>query len=261
MDDVDKEILILVLRNGSITQREIADKLGLSPQLVNYRLRRLLSEGVLNKPYLYIHPNFFGFVNGYIAVDGEIDSSRVIARFSCIDGVNIYELYADSVDELRRYFREIGIDKRVLVTFIPDQDIVTHRSMLDSRILGLLSRDPETPLYKIAEELELSRDTVVRHVKALIKAKIMKVIPIIDIPRSGITLFMVISSKLDIIRGEVSERVVWDFSRGNSGLMILFSRDIGEVKNIIYNLRLIDDELIFAIKYAYEYFPYYRNII
>ncbi|MEW9492558.1 MAG: Lrp/AsnC family transcriptional regulator, partial [Candidatus Aramenus sulfurataquae] len=67
MDEINRKILLMLLRDYSTSQRKIAKDLNLSPPAVNYRIDRLISEGIIKKVSLYVNPNFYGKYHGYVS--------------------------------------------------------------------------------------------------------------------------------------------------------------------------------------------------
>ena len=64
MDASDKKIIYYLLKDGRTPQRKIASSLGISVQALNYRMSKLIDEGILRKFVLRVHPNFYGRRNG-----------------------------------------------------------------------------------------------------------------------------------------------------------------------------------------------------
>ena len=254
MDDIDKKILIQILREGKINQRRIALNLGLSPQLVNYKIRKLKKENIFKGLHLYVHPNYFNFVNGYVAIDGELSSNKVIARFGCIDGTNLYEVVEEDIPKLEKFIVEVSKKNNLLAYFIPDQRAIDIHSEITNKIIRLLSRDPNTSSLRISKLLQLPRKAVVRHIRSLVSRGIIKFIPLIDISKSNITLFMVISRKLNLLKTIVKPRIIWDFSRGDSGMIILLSDDLQDARDVIGRIKEVDEDAMIIIKYIYEYY-------
>ncbi|WP_075057027.1 winged helix-turn-helix transcriptional regulator [Thermogymnomonas acidicola] len=74
MDRIDKGILSQLLRDGRTTQRQMAENLGISAQALNYRLNRLMSEGVVRGGFkLHVTPKFYGGEGEFFAAfNGDI---------------------------------------------------------------------------------------------------------------------------------------------------------------------------------------------
>jgi DNA-binding Lrp family transcriptional regulator len=60
MDELEKKILIYLFRDPSLSQRNIAKELGLTPPSLTYRIKKLQDEGVFQGYTVLVNPNFYG---------------------------------------------------------------------------------------------------------------------------------------------------------------------------------------------------------
>ncbi|WP_083705244.1 Lrp/AsnC family transcriptional regulator [Cuniculiplasma divulgatum] len=47
MDTVDKKILFSLLKDGRTPQRQIAKEIGISAQTLNYRMTKMIEDGII----------------------------------------------------------------------------------------------------------------------------------------------------------------------------------------------------------------------
>jgi DNA-binding Lrp family transcriptional regulator len=261
IDDLDRRILIEILRSGRISLRKIALKLNTTPQTVSYRVRRLYDAGVLKGVFLYINPNYFGFYRGYIAVDREIYGEHImlVSRFECLDGLYLYEI---AFRDLKDFNADISsrFEGVVYGSFIPSQT-ASHRSFVDDAIIRYISRDPGVSLKEISKDLGISRRTIIRRLRRLIDRNLVKFIPIIDISRSGLIMFSAISRNVESFINDIGESVVWNFTIDNTGMVIAVSESLDRAKDIIDVIRSRDRMSMISIKYRYSFYSYYENLI
>jgi transcriptional regulator, AsnC family len=67
MDELDRKMLMLLFRDGRISQRRLAEELNVTPPTLNYRFRKLEEEGVLKGFTLFVNPNFLSSYYGFVA--------------------------------------------------------------------------------------------------------------------------------------------------------------------------------------------------
>lgn len=76
LDDIDKEILNIIQRNGRVPYSEIAKKTGVAEATIRFRIKRLIKKGVIRAFTAILNPAMIGFsVSGAILL--KIDSSKI----------------------------------------------------------------------------------------------------------------------------------------------------------------------------------------
>jgi len=76
LDDIDKEILNIIQRNGRIPYSEIAKKTGVAEATIRFRIKRLIKKGVIRAFTAILNPAMIGFsVSGAILL--KVDSSKI----------------------------------------------------------------------------------------------------------------------------------------------------------------------------------------
>ncbi len=76
LDNIDKEILNIIQRNGRVPYSEIAKKTGVAEATIRFRIKRLIKKGVIRAFTAILNPAMIGFsVSGAILL--KIDSSKI----------------------------------------------------------------------------------------------------------------------------------------------------------------------------------------
>lgn len=76
LDNIDKEILNIVQRNGRVPYSEIAKKTGVAEATIRFRVKRLINKGVIRTFAAILNPSMIGFtVSGAILL--KVDSSKI----------------------------------------------------------------------------------------------------------------------------------------------------------------------------------------
>ena len=60
MDQTDKRIVFNLLKNGRVSQRQIASDLGISAQVLNYRMNKLIEDGIIKNFFLHVNQRIYG---------------------------------------------------------------------------------------------------------------------------------------------------------------------------------------------------------
>lgn len=185
MDAVDKRILFMLLRDGRASQRSIATALRLSPPAVNYRIRKLIDDNIIKKFTLYVNPNLMGQYHGFIAFKNYTDyDGEVVSTFKCLEWLNVYEVAANTVEDLEAKFKtmteKLGTP---VMTYVPEQDL-KPTSTFTQKILSIMKPDPLLKVSDIAKEMGVSAKTVNRHISFLKEKGMIKVLRCWTSPRA-----------------------------------------------------------------------------
>jgi DNA-binding Lrp family transcriptional regulator len=254
MDDVGRAIVWMLLRDGGLSQRNMARILGLSPVAVNYRIRRMMSGGVLRGFYLYVDPNFYGLWKAYVVfrAGSSYEEPAVVLRFSCLEQVDIYQVVGRSIGELKETIMEMRSRLgEPLMVCIPSQ-CPLRPSMFDSELVRELRGRPRMSASRIAESLGIPPRTVTRHLRHLRRSGLVRIIPMVDLAKAGITMFSLFSGRMNLVRRSTTNCSVWEFITNDGGGVVCVSRDLGEAKAIIDRSRALDPDVGVMVIYDYE---------
>ena len=78
MDTVDKKILFSLLKDGRKPQRQIAKEIGISAQTLNYRMTKMIDEGIIEGFTVHANSRIFGKVAIYAAYQSEESIQEII---------------------------------------------------------------------------------------------------------------------------------------------------------------------------------------
>ncbi len=98
MDEIDKKILNLLLKNATLKYREIAQKLNISTSLAFYRLKKLLNDGTIQRIVPIISDKIAGVditAIVYVNIEKEnlLELERAIAHMRSVCAV--YDITGD----------------------------------------------------------------------------------------------------------------------------------------------------------------------
>lgn len=257
MDAEDKKIIYYLLKDGRMPQRKIASSIGISAQALNYRMKKLIDDGILKKFVLRVHPNFYGRRNGFAAFigDGKYDGD-VVSKFHCLEKINLYEFDGIGLDEV-----ESKIDNAVkvlgepIMKYIPppiDSEITPGN--LDKGILEILKKDPRIKLSDIAQELGVPYMTAKRRLDLMKSRGLASVVPLVDLSRGDIVIFSLFSKKFSILKPLLEDYSLFFVSDEEKGIFVCYSDNLSNAKAAITRVRDIDSEAEVMIIYEYEFF-------
>ena len=82
LDDFDRRILELLQRDGSISNQELAERIGLSPTPCSRRVKRLEQVGVIARTVTLLDPEKLGlFLVAYIQISIDRHTPECVQRF------------------------------------------------------------------------------------------------------------------------------------------------------------------------------------
>ena len=107
MDTVDKKILFSLLKDGRTPQRQIAKEIGISAQTLNYRMTKMIEDGIIVGFIVHINSKILGKVEAFAAYvsDKEIDTGY-FTRLKCLEKITLYGFDGDTADEVEKKIEE-----------------------------------------------------------------------------------------------------------------------------------------------------------
>jgi DNA-binding Lrp family transcriptional regulator len=254
MDELNRKILLMLLKNYNSSQRSIAKKLGISPPAVNYRIDKLLSDGAIKKISLYVNPNFYGKYHGYVAFRNYNNwNGEYIAKIECLERTTIYEIESNNIENLKSkidYMAEnLGAPEMV---YIPDQ-YPYNPSNFDIKLVSIMKDNPYIETTEIAEKMKVSSKTVRRHIRYLVNKNFMRFIPIVDLNKAEISIFAIFTKNVEIARKLFSEINFREISDSKAGIFINIANDMEEIKKYTDKMREFDKDAELMITYSYDF--------
>jgi DNA-binding Lrp family transcriptional regulator len=221
IDDIDRQVLMLIVTNPRISFQDLSRKLGITKQAAHHRLRMLKESGVIegmtadiSVPYLGAVPVSVSGISKAPSVPkvfeklGECEfTRRVIAGCGNYIYVNGILRNTSELDGFVGFVkRAAGIRAATVGLFSPDPDLmpnyvvdgITDRrpsyrklSPLDLRIIISLKEDVRKPVEEIAKELDVSAKTVRRHLQDMTSQGSIDLHVKIDSPVAGDLMYLV----------------------------------------------------------------------
>ncbi len=224
LDKIDKKILCAMFSRKRKTQKQIAKQARVSKEVVNYRLRRLSENGVLNGAVVFIDTTKLGYnVNIMYIKLQKIDRERqkqIINQLSQNKFVKVvatctgpWDMFIVFCSHNTKHQNEIIINfqnicknnlKRYRHATILQEEFLsldylhstkfgttatkenTKLDKKDLEILSILSVDAFTPLVEMAEQVKLTPEAISYRIKKLTKSGvILGILPLVNISLLG----------------------------------------------------------------------------
>jgi len=253
MDTVDKKIILALFKDGRVSQRKIAEEVGLSATSLNYRFNKLLEEKIIKSFSLYVNPNFYGKYVGRASFKNakDLEANFVNVKIKCLEETNFYEFEGSSIgdlqDKLSYMSKTLGEPTMV---YIPDQS-PQKPSGVDIEIVRTLIKNPRMDIGEISKEINIPSKTILRRLNALINKNYIRIIPIVDLGKSDITTFAIYSQA--ITKLEFLERCEFlRFVDRDRGVVVCVTNDLREAESYVKEVRQNDPSSQVMIAVDYE---------
>ena len=257
MDASDKKIIYYLLKDGRTPQRKIASSLGISTQALNYRMSKLIDEGILRKFVLRVHPNFYGRRNGFAAFIGDCKyDGEVTLKFHCLEKINLYEFDGNGLEEVETKIESAMkvLGEPIMKYIPPARNDNINIGSLDTKILDILRKDPRIKLSDIAQALDVPYMTAKRRLDLMKSKGLASVIPVVDLSKSDIVIFSIFTTKFGILNPVLVDYSLFVVSGEENGLFLCYSDNLSNAKAAIARIREIDPEAEVMIIYEYEFY-------
>lgn len=89
IDDIDRKILTILIRNAALTKAEVARMVGIAASAVSERIKRLVESGVIGRYELHLSPALLGYpVLAYIFIaESKPTTASTAERLAAVSGV------------------------------------------------------------------------------------------------------------------------------------------------------------------------------
>lgn len=199
-DEIDRQLIALLRKNGRLTNKEASQKLGISRIAVQRRISRLCEEDIIHIT-VFVNPTksdarlgvALGLDVAYTEIEKTIDTllkhprvarvSKTLGRFNLF----IYATFID-MNEMSEFFLDVlsrmqSIRKSETFVLLHNQQTQTAPRELDPRdrdILRLLWEDGRRSAVDIAKRLGLSASTVHRRIKQLQREERILIVALVN---------------------------------------------------------------------------------
>lgn|GEM_PF-1058641 len=234
MDEVSNRVLVELLKNGRISKRRIATLTGVSHSLVSYKISQMAKRGILQGFMTYVSPTVFGLRRAIVMLPGKVEYELSSLQIWTVEGDTILEVYARDRETLRRRLEDLtkAHGKPSLVLELPRGMVsLTPR---DRVLVEQIVERPRIMAKTIAETLNLTVRTASRHVRFLVNMDLIKVLPILDLPRTGSSM---IAAFLERQTEVAPKNLVWEFLGEKEKLSLYYVWDKQDLKQIMEGLR------------------------
>lgn len=257
MDQVDKKILFNLLRDGRISQRQIAQNVGLSAQALGYRMNRLISDGIIKGYSLIVSPLLDGKVEGFAAFKSEKDYQGEVSSITkCLEEITLYGFRGDGVEDVERRIAEAGreLGEPVMKYIPPAGQVGMNLNSNDREIIRLLREDPRMSVTDIAAKLDLPYMTVKRRLNLLIKNRLIGVVSQIDLSGGDVVIYSIFSHSVNSLAQLLEPQTIFMIRDAHAGVFFCYSENLRTAKESISRVRTVDRDADVMVLYDYQFF-------
>jgi DNA-binding Lrp family transcriptional regulator len=158
MDELDVQLCLHLLTNSRLTFRELGEQVGLSVNAVHKRVKDLVDSGIISR--FSAHPSIYILKALIIIVFGETEKP--------ISDEDIKTLASNNSTQFILTASGNHVYVGAILRSIHDLDTYTY-DRVDRKIINSLHNDARKSLSEVASEIELSVQTVRRHLERMIE--------------------------------------------------------------------------------------------
>ncbi|BBL46918.1 Lrp/AsnC family transcriptional regulator [Metallosphaera sedula] len=238
----DKSLIFHLLRDGRISQKSLAKILRITPPSLNYRMEKLMEQGIIRGFSLFINPNVLNRYFMYLAFPNthDVEYPEIFMKFRCLEEFNVYGVEGDlaRIKELSEEMsNKLG---KPLMSYFPPQSPRSLRPY-ERRLVRALFEEPRATPGEIARKLGASIRFVSNTIESLINRGEIRVIPEVDLARIDAFLIAVFSTNQQLGNIMSPCRVI-SVKSDTEGIEVCFVHDLREGKGLILKVREIDSK-------------------
>ncbi len=256
MEAIDKRIIYYLLKDGRMSQKKIAEELGISPQALNYRLSKLVENGQIKRFALHIAPEFLGRTHGFAAFRTDMDyEENIFSRFKCLEEITIFGFHGNEKMDLNsameKAYQKLG--KPIMNYTPPPNQEVRNVGETDRNLIEILKNDPRAPISSIAKRLSISNSSAKKRLNHLKDMRIASVIPILDLSKTDAVIYLLFSDKSREVLPAIVQSLIFQISDGKSSISVCYSDSLEQAKKSIKNVRDVDEKSQVMVVYDYDF--------
>lgn len=256
MDTVDKKILFYLLKDGRMPQRQIAKYIGISAQTLNYRINKMIEEGIIKDFIVRVTPYLYGKIEGFAAFvsDSEI-SDGYSSKIKCLEKITLYGFEGKDQGEVNQKIDEFSkkLGEPVMRYTPKINRTPTFQKNLDELLISQLQKMPRAKISEIAKAIDLPSIRVKRRYNFLKKMKYINVIAKVDISKTDAVLYSIFSQKQDIVAPILAENAIISITDGNAGVFVCFAENMVGARAVINTVREKEKDSDVMVIYDYEF--------
>ncbi|QKR00670.1 Lrp/AsnC family transcriptional regulator [Metallosphaera tengchongensis] len=262
MDDIDRQIIFNLLKDGRMSQHMLAKRLNLTPPSLNLRFRKLLEEGVIRGFKVLMNPNYLNKYFAYYAFANTKDvySEGMFVKFNCLEDFNVYGFQGNSLEEISRIVKGIASELGdPVMEYVPAQSptmLKTHYLLL----LKVLMENPRADLGDIAHRLNYKVSKVRKLVNEITELRGFAVLPEVDLIKADSILLAIFTRRLEEVKRVTGKFSIISIPGQGSGIDVSFVGSIRTAKSITDVVRGTDPEAQVMLVYDYWIKSDVRNL-
>lgn len=258
MDEIDREILISLLMEGGISQSEISKITGSSAQKINYRMKKMFEEGIIKNFRTHINPYFLNGMNLFVAYEGtnSIDMKGIGSIFRCLERTDFYELQARNEKELFDLadFMSIKFGNKIMQYRPKVPEMRNKINYYDLLILRELIKDPTINHLELSQILGIRASLIKKRINRMKSLRVFSIIPIIDLSKTDIFLFTIISGKRLEDKVNVNNTIL-KIIEDNTSIYVGIEKSMSNIRENLSKIRKIDSNAEVMVVYDYDFKP------
>ncbi len=257
MDVTDKRILFSILKDGRIAQRKIAMDIGISAQALNYRMSRLMDEGIIKGFSLHVSPRINGQLEAFAAFRTEKDyDGDVVSRIKCLEEISLYGFSGkDQADVERKIGDAVSKLGAPVMRYVPPiMPLGMNINGTDLEIIRLLKTDPRMSVTELSNQLDIPYMTAKRRLNLLMRNRIIGVITELDLTGGDVVLYSIFSTSAEKVRDMLAPQTIFSISDSSAGVYTCFSENLANARGSISRIREIDPSANVMILYDYRFY-------
>jgi len=258
LDELDNKIILELLRHPWISQRRIAELINVAPQIVNYRIKRLVERGVIKSFRILVDPRIYGLNLGIIVSREELNYPNTIMKVECLEGRRIIQLAVTTRQCLENIVKA-GLEEGVIQEYYyfgEDKRLIRRINRAYISIVEYIKKNNEISVSRIAENLKIPTASAARKLKKLLKLGYIRRIPILDLSKTNILLLHTIVEKPYYRSTMLEKAILWEFGDDNKRNIILYAANIDQARLIVDALKASGRLLHVSLKTKYEILDY-----
>jgi len=256
MDEIDREILISLLMKGGISQSEISKMIGSSTQRINYRVKKMLEEGIIKNFKVHINPYFLNGMNLFVAYEGtkNIDLRGIGSVFRCLERTDFYELQAMNEKELLDLTNYMSVEfGNKIMQYRPRVPELKNKiNYYDLLILRELLKNPTINYIKLSQILGIRAPLIRKRINRMESMGVFSIIPIIDLSKTDIFLFTIISGRRLENKLNVSNTIL-KIIDDNASIYVGIEKSMSNIRKNLSYVRKIDKNAEVMVVYDYDF--------
>ncbi len=257
MDLVDKKIIFSLLKDGRISQRQIAANVGISAQSLSYRMNKLLADGVIKRFVLHVNPILEGKVEGFAAFKSDREyEGDVFSVVKCLEEITLYGFRGKEFHDVEKQIEEAEkhLGKPVMKYIPPSPAIGMNLNNNDLKLIEFLRDDPRMSITDLASKLGLPYMTVKRRLNLMMKNRLVGIIAELDLTGGDVVIFSIFSRKANDVTPVLAPSSIFAIRDSEAGVFMCYSETLLAARENISRVRKVDPEADVMILYEYRFY-------